>query len=300
MFYYEGGFAQANKLSTPPNTTPVETKTKNESPALASPSSKIDSTYDPRIRQSYDIIDEIKSQNVPDHFKIEFRSGLMQVFANSAGSVELNKLKSLPFVGLETVTRIDEHWGIEARGYYAKNMVFAPTGNRDRYQTIFDVGVRYRFILDQTQIDDAVILKILYHSLQNNFLLRNSSGEEVTETSDGRTGVYMKAYTGYIAGLERSIPITPKIGINAGLDLNFIQDAKSDSTTEYLKTGIGFQVRGQMTYRLDWFGMASRIGAAYWQGGMVNRFSPGAQADIEKTSHVQTFRAVSMSWIMHY
>jgi hypothetical protein len=146
-----------------------------------------------------------------------------------------------------------------------------------------DGGLRYRFILDNTQIEDAVAVKLLYSQTTNNFKIKNLNE------------LYMKSYTGVILGVERSIPVTPKIGILASLDVNFIQDTKSDSTADFVKSGVGFSMRGAAHYKVNWFGIISKIGGAYWQGGMVNRLSPGSQNDFSKTSHVQTFRAVSLS-----
>lgn len=266
---------------------------------IALPPVKVDSAYDPRIKQSYEIIDDIKSRNVPNRFKAEVRAGLLQTFANSPGSIKLNQYKSLSFIGLDTVTNYYKNWGLELRGYYARNLLFeveSGSPNAEAYQTVLEGGFRYTFVLDETQIDDYVAVKLLYHSTNNNFLMSCSSEEE----NCSHDLIYMKSYSGIVGGLERSIAVTPKIGIVASLDLNFIQDTKADTNIEYLKDGIGFTVRGQMTYRVDWFGIASRFGGSYWQGGMVNRLSPGAQQDNGRTSHVQTFRAMSLSWIMHY
>lgn len=254
---------------------------------------------DPRIKEAYQIIDAIKDTNPPDAFRIEYRQGLMQVFSNSIDAVELNRLKSIPFIGIETVTRISNDLGLEARGYYARNFLFeheASSPNKDdAFQYSYDAGPRYRFILDPTQIDDYVAIKLLYHNTTNNFKLADSRY------------VFMKQYNGIVLGVERSIPVTTKIGILASLDLNYITRATTDSTAELETTGIGFMMRGAAHYRVNWFGLTSRIGGAYWQGGFVNRFSPSASSTTDadsdaygKTSHVQTFRAVSVSYTVHF
>lgn len=248
---------------------------------------KIEQSLDPRIRQAWEIIDEIKATNPKDNVKIELRSGLLQVFSNNTDSVELNRLSTIPFIGAESYIKIIRNLGAEARFVYAQNAVF-PTSpgspnKEDAFQMTTEGGLRQRFILDDTQIEDAVAIKLLYSQTSNNFKIR-----DVNE-------IFMKSYTGVIFGIERSIPVTPKIGILASLDVNFIQDTDSDSRVEYLKTGIGFSMRGAAHYKVDWFGLISKIGGAYWQGGMVNRLAPGAQSDAGKTSHVQTYRAVSLS-----
>lgn len=275
------------------NAKPAEKATQDLSgDKLELPTLKIESAVDPRITQSYEIIDDIKSRNPPDNFRAEVRSGLLQVFTNSPDSVELNRLKTLPFIAIESTVQATDNIGLEIRGYYARNFLFPTTpgspNKSNAYQMSYDAGIKYRFILDATQIDDNVSLKLLYHNTTNNFILANQNT------------IFMKSYQGVVAGVERSIPVTPKIGILASLDLNFISQAKSDSNEEFINQGIGFQMRGNCYYRTDWFGVASRIGAAYWQGGFVNRFTPGSQSNTGRTSHVQTFRAVSLSYVMHY
>lgn len=265
---------------------------KNETQTLDLPTMKIESATDPRIKQAYQIIDDIKKRNPPDNFKIEVRSGLLQIFANSTDSIDLNRYKSLHFMGIDASAMFSEKWGLEARTYYAKNYLFptesgSPNGP-NAYLATTEGGLRYRMILDAAQIDDYVVLRLLYHSQVNNFKLRET------------TGVFVKSYSGIVAGIERSIPVTPKIGILANLDLNMIQSAKTDSDAEIVSTGVGFQMRGSMYYEVNWLGTVSRLGAAYWQGGLVNRFSPASQQNTGKTSHVQTFRAVSMSLAMFY
>ena len=255
------------------------------------PPVKVD--VDPRLQESYDIIDEIKKQNPPDIERIEFRSGLLQLFSNSPDGIELNELKTLPFWGLESVTHFSKAWGIEVRGYYAANVVFpvpadSPNGT-SAYQLSYDGGISYRVVLDATRAQNYVAIKALYHSTENNFKIKS-----------GSNSIFMKSYRGFSFGVERSIPVTPKIEINGDLDTVFINEAKSDSTEEFVQTGIGFHVRGSCSYRVDWFGDYSRIAAAYWQGGFVNRFSPGSQDTTGRTSHVQTFRAVSLSMVMNF
>jgi hypothetical protein len=262
-----------------------------DSQPMTLPEQKIDST-DVRIKESYQIIDDIKAQNPPDAFRIEYRQGLMQVFSNSQDSIELNRLKSIPFFGLETTTKLYENIGFDARGYYAKNFLFE-TGEfspnkADAVQYNYDLGFRYRFVLDATQIDDYVAVKLLYTRTVNNFNLIDTAQ------------IYMKEYTGIAACLERNIPVTPKIDILASLDLNYILNAESDTTGTYEQTGIGFMMRGAAHYRVDWFGLNSRIGGAYWQGGAVNKLTDETRVSAGRSSHVQTFRAVSASYVINF
>jgi hypothetical protein len=262
-------------------------KNASESQKMNLPKQTIEPSLDPRLQQAWDIIDEIKSTNPKDNVKVELRSGLLQVFANNTDAIDLNRLSTIPFVGAESYVKIYNDLGAEARFIYAQNFLF-PTSpgspnKEDAFQMTTDGGLRYRFILDNTQIEDAVAVKLLYSQTTNNFKIKNLNE------------LYMKSYTGVILGVERSIPVTPKIGILASLDVNFIQDTKSDSTADFVKSGVGFSMRGAAHYKVNWFGIISKIGGAYWQGGMVNRLSPGSQNDFSKTSHVQTFRAVSLS-----
>lgn len=251
------------------------------------PEQKIEKSLDPRIKTAWEIIDEVKAANPPDTFKVELRSGLLQIFSNNTDSIELNRLSTIPFVGAEGVLKIWENVAFETRFTHAQNLIFETSpgspNKSDAYQMSVDAGLRYRFILDATQIEDYVALKALYSQTTNNFKLRNLNE------------LYMKSYTGGILGVERSIPVTPRIGILASLDLNLIQDTKSDTNADFVKTGVGFSMRGAAHYKVNWFGVISKIGGAYWQGGIVNRLAPSSQSDFGKTSHVQTFRAVSLS-----
>lgn len=253
------------------------------------PNQPIKSALDPRIQTAWDIIDEVKASNPRDNFKIEFRSGLLQIFSNNTDAIELNRLSTVPFVGGDAILKLYHNLAAEGRVTYAQNLIFPTTpgssNKEDAYQMMTDGGLRYRFILDETQIEDFVAIRALYSQTQNNFKIRNANE------------LYMKSYTGMILGVERSIPVTPRIGIVASLDVNFIQDTKSDSNADFVKSGVGFAMRGAAHYKVDWFGLISKIGGAYWQGGMVNRLSPNSQSDFAKVSHVQTFRAVSLSFM---
>lgn len=266
----------ASKAVLPPSTGTMGT-------SLDEPSQKEIET------QAIAIIDRTKKANPRYRSAISMRSGLMQLVINTPDDIALNTDKTLPFIGVEAILPLMRDISIEARYVYAQNILYAAPAsspNKDSAnQTALDAGLRYTFIPDATQPGNYFATHLLYHQTTNNF--KQSSPDAL---------LYINTYTGVIWGVEKGFSVTPKIGLNASLDVLNIMDAQTKSSLLYEKTGIGFQVRGETYYLVDWFGHHGRLGAAFWQTGFSNKLAASSVDGLNKNTQFQSYRAVSASY----
>ncbi len=247
------------------------------------------------------IIDKVRKEQAPSRGNIYFRFGLLQLDTNTADAVNLNEDGILPFTSIEGSAHVYENFGFEGKYSIAQNILYPSTdpdvNGTSANQQMLEYGFRYKWVIDETRTENYFSFKILGHTVQNNFEVFNPDDS----TDDTKSRVYMKSYQAMIFGVERSFYVTPAISLIAGLDMMGIVDAQSDTAQEYEKQGLGFQVRGEVYYRVDWFGVPSRIGGLYWQGGYTNKFKDVDDTDsslenLGKSRHVQSFRALSVSY----
>ncbi|MDZ4676625.1 MAG: hypothetical protein SGI74_03865 [Oligoflexia bacterium] len=207
------------------------------------------------------IIDEIREQNPPRNYRFKIKTGLVQMITNTADTVKLGQNGNLYAIGGEAVSNFWGNLGIEARGIYAQNIVpdVASTNKADAYMTWLDIGPRYTFYFDNTRLDDNLAFKILYHQSDSNFKLMDTTDK-----------LFITQYKGISFAIERSIPITRKLGVLAAFDLLQIFSAQTPSRLKVVQYGYGFEIQGEIYYQLDIFGKVVRMGVSYWQQGNEN------------------------------
>ena len=245
------------------------------------------------------IVESIIEDQSPNNIKYTFRSGLFQLTQNSTDAVNLNEPGYLPFFGFEGFVNIIDNFGLEARFQYAQNFLL-PSSTPERngtgaYQMVYDLGARYTWILDPTRTENHFVFKFMFHSYSNNFEVFDSDDE----TNKGV--IYVESYRALLGGIERSFYVTPIITVIASLDGLLITNLSSDSVLQVDQQGLGFQIRGEAFLDLSVVGVPGRLGGAYWQGAYTNQFKDVNDSDIDaettgKASHVQAFRAVSVSY----
>lgn len=232
-------------------------------------------------------IDEITSKNPSSNKKITARTGLIQVVSNIKG-IQLNANNTLLALALESQWALHKNWGLEVRGLFAQNSLFPPTttmNSSDKSMLSFDIGGRYVWEFDPTRKGNYFAIKFLYHNTTNNFELEDSDEE-----------MLMNSYTGIMGGIERSIPITKDIAVEASLDGVILINSKHKSSLSTEKNGFGLQVRGEMFYILGWLTKKDRFGISYWQSAFNNEFIDSSKEDKARKSFVQTFRMISFSY----
>ncbi|MCB0394732.1 MAG: hypothetical protein KDD25_09240 [Bdellovibrionales bacterium] len=161
--------------------------------------------------------------------------------------------------------------------------------------------MRYTFVLDATETLNFFGFKIMSHTLKNNFKVFNPTDLD----DDSQPYIHMSDYQALIVGIERSFQITPAISLLASLDFLSIQNTKSDTSQEFEKSGLGFQVRGEVFYRMDLLGVPGRMGLMYWQGAYTNEVKNVDDASSEnenlgRSTHVQSFRNITLGYSIWY
>ena len=140
-------------------------------------------------------------------------------------------------------------------------------------------------------MDDYLAVQILYHRNDSNFKL----GTQVANV-DTSNYIYMTHYDGISGSIERSIPITRKLGVLASFDLLQIINATSPSTLPFKQTGYGFQIEGEIYYQMMIFSSPFRVGVSYWQQGNENEFDESTSKGIlGRNSYFQLARAITIN-----
>ncbi len=242
-------------------------------------------------QEIYNLIDEIKVQNPPHHYSFQARLGLMQISSNSVDDpVKLGLGSNLPAVGINGSSNFLGNFGLEGRLIYAQNLVSDPDSVNKSSAAIywFDFGPRYTFYLDSTRLDNNITLKVLYHVNDSTFKLTSNDLMFVTH------------YFGVSGSVERSIPITRKLGVVASLDLLQILSATSPSNKVLSPSGYGFEVHGEIYYLMELFQHPTRVGFSYWQQGNNNDFGDSAKGFFAKNSYFQLARALFLNATVLY
>lgn len=247
------------------------------------------------------LIDEIKAKHPPENGSFNFRLGVTQIETNTTNAINLNEEGVLPILGIEGRVDLIENLGLEIRGYYASNSLYASStpevNGTGAYEYSYDVGVRYTFILDETEVQNYFGFKVMSHTVHNNFEIINP--DDLTD--DSKQYIHMSDYQALSLGIERSFQITPDISLLASLDMMSILNSKSETAQNFESNGLAFQVRGEVFYRVDLFGIPGRVGGMYWQGAYTNKITDVDDLNAEnqnlgRSSHVQSFRTISFSY----
>lgn len=252
-------------------TTPMASPSQTLSPSREFPKSKW-----PEV---YSIIDGIKVQNPPQNLKIRAKSGLVQIASNTPAQIDDS---GFPSVGLEVGIDVIGNFGIEAKYLYAQNLMTPSERNgTDTYITWLDIGPTYTIFFDSTRLDDYLAIKLYYHSNDAN-IVRSDSENPAT--------FFINHYAGFSPSIERSIPITPKLGVIASFDLLQITDVSDPYLAR--SSGYGFQIQGELYYRMSFLSKPMRLGLSYWQQGNDTEFNGEAKQTTGHNSYFQLARAL--------
>jgi hypothetical protein len=242
-----------------------------------------------RLPELYSLIDEIKIRNPPQNYRFRVQTGIIQMLTNTdeRKGVRAGNGIGFPAIGIETVANIWNHIGVLGRFVYAQNLLPSQDSLNGTNAFIYwaDVGPRYTLYFDSTRIDDYLAFQVLFHLNESNLQIYDKSS----------TSVFMTRYFGVSGSVERSIPITRKLGVSATFDLLQILDSSSPSNQSLQKSGYGFQIQGEIYYQLNIFERFVRVGLSYWQQG--NEVEAGEEIKVleGKNSFFQLGRALFLN-----
>ncbi len=231
--------------------------------------------------ESKALLQEIQKENFYKKGSFDIRTGLLQVSANKPSDpLKLNSRNEMPFVEFVYENQIYKRWGFSGSFLHAQNALGAGTLNgTSASQQAYQVGVIYKMILDETIIKNYITLKLQYYGMSNNFKLEN--------TQD----FYIKAESGILLGVERSIPATELFDLRGSFDFIYISSADTDSIIEYKPHGNGLQLRADVFYN---FSKVSRLGLGYGISAFFNKF---VEPDFEaRDRHTQTYKAMYLNY----
>lgn len=187
------------------------------------------------------ILDDIKIQNPPRSHRLIFKVGLIQLIPNTADAVVLAG-SQLDFSGGHLHHQPLGQHRPQDFGRIAVQNIF-PNGTSPNDSTAFtywvDLGPRYTFYLDDTKLDNNLALKLLFHDNGSNFrLLADTSSNKYT---------FVTHYQSFAFSVERSLPVTRKLGVLASFDLQMITQASSPGSQHLLPVGYGFEIQGEIS-----------------------------------------------------
>lgn len=242
------------------------------------------------INKTNEIIRKMKTSDPGTENYLNIRLGAIQILSNTTG-LETSADKTLLSTGLDLNFRI---WGnVYFESHYAKHTNTLTPANlstdatislKNLYQESTDVGLKYRIILDETKPSNYLGFKLMAHNTTNNFYV-----------ADPTAAIIITQYDGFVLGVEKGIPITSNLGIDASLDMISITKIKEVSDFNVKNTGVGFVVRGEVYYALKIGKQKLRLAMAYWQSGMVNEFTAADRELFDRQNQVQTYRMISGS-----
>lgn len=250
-------------------------------------------TSEQNFTESKSILEKIKEDNDFRTGSVQFRTGLMSLSSNFGDPLKLNSKNQIPFLNVEAdfeLGNIARGVGINLEGTVGQNVLGGQKSNSANSASsqilFYQIGPRYRFILDESNIKNYFQIKLLYHSMSNNFKMTT-----VDSTADF---AYPKSHTAFLLGFERSIPATTSYDFKAAFDFFYITDTKEiESTSAIEKTGRGIQLRGEGFYNLQ---KNSRIGIMYSLSHFVNKFTFQSAGDTGKSSSTHTYRYLGLSY----
>ncbi|MFK8137035.1 MAG: hypothetical protein AB8E15_01630 [Bdellovibrionales bacterium] len=240
--------------------------------------SKIDSSV---VTEASNILEELYNSNPNSDRYLGVILGAVQIVTNTEGLDDTGS-SAFPIYGIDFNYRIYDELYIEAKYFKASNdfntddsVLNGPKAS----QTTYDVGFKYRIILDKTKPSNYLGFKLLSHNTVNNF-----------KTSATNT-LIINRYKGIGVGVEKGIPITKSLGMDASFDIINISQAATDQATDlgFEDNGLGFTVRGEFYLKLTEFMRAS---VSYTQNGMLNKLESTGISATSKTYQSQTYRLV--------
>lgn len=249
-------------------------------------------TSEQNFTESKAILEKIKDDNDFRTGSVQLRTGLMSLSSNLGDPLKLNSKNQMPFLNVEAdfeLGNISRGVGINLEGTVGQNFLGGQksnSANSTSSQILFyQIGPRYRFILDESNIKNYFQIKLLYHAMSNNFKMT---------TQDSSAFSYPKSHTAAILGFERSIPATTSYDFKAAFDFFYIMDTKEiESLNDIEKTGRGIQLRGEGYYNLK---KNSRVGVMFSLSHFVNKFINQSQGDTGKSSSTHTYRYLGLSY----
>lgn len=249
------------------------------------------------ISESKALLETIKDENDFRKGGINLRSGLMSLSSNLGDPLKLNSKNQMPYLEFEgdfelgTITR---GFGINLSSMIGQNLLGGTknnSANTASSQIIFyQIGPRYRFILDETDIKNYFQVKLLYHGMSNNFKMT---------ALDSTALSFPKSHSAILLGVERSVTVTRSYDFRAQFDLLYILDRTDiPSLNVVSKSGHGIRMQGEVFYNLK---KNSRLGFTYGLSHFVNKFSAISDADTGKSSssHSYRFLGASYSYLFH-
>ena len=239
------------------------------------------------------IIDEVKSQNSPQNLRLTGSLGLISLQSNTPDSVKLGSGNSVVAIGLTAVANIWNHFGLEAKVLHGRNLIPADGSPNTAGASItwIDVGPRYTLYLDSSKLDNYLAFKILYHQNDSDFKLVPADPNSIPFP------IFMTHYAGVSGSVERSIPISKRLGVLASFDLLQIFQASAPTSTSaipigFAQSGYGFEVKGEVYYQLEIQNSRMRLGVSYWQQGNENEFDNPTKILMSRNSYFQIARSV--------
>lgn len=266
------------------STTTTFAKKKRKRPSAPADSSVNRPLSEGQWKEVHQIIDEIKVQTYQTNYKLAARVGFTQISTNTQDTVNLGP--SLASLGVDFTANITDAFGLELSALHSQNGLPAADSVNGFGSYIFtlDIGPTYTIHFDATQLDDYLSLRLLYHYNTSNITLEDPSDL-----------IFMTGYTGIAPGIERSIPLTRKLGLLAKFNLLQILSAQTTSQLGYIQTGYGFLVAGEAYYKLVLFDLPLRIGLIYQQQGYENEFDIDVKEQKGKNSYFQLSRSLFVS-----
>lgn len=238
-------------------------------------------TTEQNFQESKAILKDIQKENFFKKGSFDFRTGLLQVSANKPNDpLKLNSRNELPFLEIGYTQQLYKNWGLTASFMHSQNMLGTGTlnGTSASLQS-YQVGAHYRIILDETMIKNYVLFKFQYYGMSNNFKLGNAQD------------FFLKSETGFLLGVERSLPATELFDIRGAFDFLYITAADTESILDYREHGNGLQLRADIFYN---YSKVSRWGLGYSISAFFNKYSdPGFEA---RDRHTQTYKALYLSY----
>lgn len=248
-------------------------------------------TSEQNFTESKAVLEKIKEENNFRRGAFQIRTGLMSIASNIADPLKLNSKNQIPFVTVEgdfELGNISRGVGINMEATIGQNLLGKKPGSANDTSSqimFYQIGPRYRFILDESNIKNYFQMKLQYHAMSNNFKM----------TALDQTALsFPKSHTAVLLGFERSIPATISYDFKASFDLFYIMDTKEiESINDIEKTGRGIQLKGEGFYNLQ---KNSRIGVMYSLSHFVNKFTNQSDTETGKSSSTHTYRYLGMTY----
>lgn len=238
-------------------------------------------TSEQNYTESKAILKDIQKDNFYKKGAFDVRTGLLQISANKPNDpLKLNGRGEIPFFEVVYERQVRKRWGIVGNFLHAQNFTGTGTLNgTSAYQQMYQLGVQYKMILDETMIKNYTTFRLQYYGMNNNFNLSNAQD------------FYLKSESGILLGVERSIPATELFDIRGSFDFVYIMDAKTTSILDYQSHGNGLQLRADVFYNMA---KTSRWGLGYSISAFFNKYSDsGFEA---RDRHTQTYKALYVDY----